>query len=229
MGQGHRPAVNAARYGLAVFDCDGVLIDSEMLAVEADLSCLAEEGIAVDGAEIVERYMGISFARMLADLEHRFGWTMPADFHARHWRRLAALFTARLVPIAGIEAVLDAFPGKICVASSSTPERLDLSLSLTGLHRRFAPHIFSTAMVARGKPAPDIFLHAAARMGVAPAAAVVIEDSPAGIEGAVAAGMTAIGFTGGSHCRPGHDLRLRAAGAAAVVATMAELPALLLA
>jgi len=211
------------RPDLVIFDCDGVLIDSEHIAVRADVACLAEEGIAASEEEILERYKGISVAEMLADLELRFGRRLRDDFDARHTRRLRALFEAELRAMPGVEAVLDGLSGKICIASSSSPERLTHSLGLVGLHDRFAPHIFSAAQVERGKPAPDLFLFAAARMNAEPARCIVIEDSPAGVEAAVAAGMTAIGFTGGSHCRPGDAARLTALGAAIAVDDMARL------
>jgi HAD superfamily hydrolase (TIGR01509 family) len=213
-------------WDLVIFDCDGVLIDSELLSVEADIACLAEHGIAMPADEILERYTGISMAGMLADLERRHGREFPG-FAGRHRQRLEELFEAELKPIAGIEMALDALSGKVCVASSGTPERIRHALSVVGLFARFDPHIFSATQVARGKPAPDLFLFAAARMGAAPARCVVIEDSLPGIEAAVAAGMTAIGFTGGSHCRPGYAARLHRQGAAIVIDSMTEmLPAL---
>lgn len=210
-------------FDLVIFDCDGVLIDSELLSVEADLACLSEEGVDLSGEEILDRYTGISMAGMLADLEARFGRSFP-DFADRHRERLRALFDAGLKPIPGVAEVLVSLACKACVASSSTPERLRHALTLVGLFDRFDPHIFSTTEVARGKPAPDLFFHAAERMGVARARSVVIEDSIPGVTAAVAAGMTAIGFTGGAHCRPGHDSRLYAEGAALVIDNMAQLP-----
>jgi HAD superfamily hydrolase (TIGR01509 family) len=210
-------------FDLLIFDCDGVLIDSELLSVEADLACLSEEDLHLTAEEILERYTGISMAGMLADLEARFGRTFP-DFADRHQQKLRALFEARLKPIPGVLEVLGSLACKACVASSSAPERLRHALTLVGLFDRFHPHIFSTTEVARGKPAPDLFLHAAERMGVLPRRCVVIEDSLPGVAAAVAAEMTAIGFTGGAHCRPGHDSRLYAEGAALVIDTMAALP-----
>ena len=210
-------------FDLVIFDCDGVLIDSELLSVEADLACLAEDGIELSAEEILDRYTGISMAGMLADLEARYGRSLP-DFAARHRLRLQALFESGLRPIAGVAEVLAALDCKICVASSSTPDRLRHALGLVALFDRLHPHIFSTTEVARGKPAPDLFLHAATRMAVEPARCVVIEDSVPGVIAAVAAGMTAIGFTGGAHCRPGHDSRLYAEGAALVIDSMARLP-----
>lgn len=214
-------------HDLVIFDCDGVLIDSELLAVRADVQCLAEDGITQTEGEILERYAGISMAAMKADLERRFGRALRDDFDARHADRLRILFESELQPIPGIAPVLDALRGRLCVASSSAPERLRLTLGLVGLYDRFHPHVFSATMVAHGKPAPDLFLYAAAQMDAEPARCVVIEDSVPGVTAAVAAEMTAIGFVGGSHCRAGHADRLRLAGAAAVIETMAGLlPAL---
>jgi HAD superfamily hydrolase (TIGR01509 family) len=208
--------------GLVIFDCDGVLIDSELLSVEVDIVCLAEYGLDLSADEIIERYIGTS--DMTADLETRYGRALPG-FDDRHRQLLRSVFEARLKPIPGVAALLDWLACRRCVASSSSPERLQHALSLVGLYDRFHPNIFSASMVARGKPAPDLFLHAAERMGVAPAECVVIEDSLPGVEAACAAGMTAIGFAGGSHCRAGHAARLRERGAALVLAGMAEVPA----
>lgn len=212
---------------LVIFDCDGVLIDSEMLAINVEVALLAEEGIEVDADFILERYVGISMAGMIADLERRFARRLGDDFVARHGRRLEAIFARELRAIAGVAAVIDGLAQPRCVASSSSPERLRHTLGLVGLYDRFHPHVFSATMVARGKPAPDLFLHAAREMGADPARAIVVEDSGPGVTAAVAAGMIAIGFTGASHCRPGHDVRLRQAGAAAIVDDMAALPAVL--
>jgi HAD superfamily hydrolase (TIGR01509 family) len=213
-------------FDLVIFDCDGVLIDSEMLSVRADIECLAEHGVDVSAEEILERYTGISLAGMVRDLETRLGRKLPG-FADRHRDRLRLLFDEGLQPIPGVPQVLDSLACASCVASSSTPERLRHALSLAGLFDRFHPHVFSAVEVTHGKPAPDLFLHAAARMGVAPSRCVVIEDSLPGVAAAVAAGMTAIGFTAGTHCRPGHDSRLLAQGAALVIGSMAELlPAL---
>jgi HAD superfamily hydrolase (TIGR01509 family) len=214
------------RFDLVIFDCDGVLIDSELLSVQADLECLAEDGIDLSADEIIERYTGISMAGMLSDLQARYGRVLP-DFAKRHQARLRRLFEADLRAIPGVIAVIEALACRICIASSGTHERIRHALALVGLFDRFDPNIFSAAEVARGKPAPDLFLHAAARMGVSPQRCVVVEDSIPGVAAAIAAGMTAIGFTGGSHCRPGHDARLVEQGAAVVIDRMARLaPAL---
>jgi HAD superfamily hydrolase (TIGR01509 family) len=213
-------------FDLIIFDCDGVLIDSELLSVQADRECLAEDGIDLSADEILDRYTGISMAGMLADLEMRYGRGLP-DFAGRHRARLRRLFEADLRAIPGVTTVLDALACRMCVASSSTPERLHHALSLVGLFERFDPNVFSTTEVARGKPAPDLFLYAADRMGVSPQGCVVVLDCLRGVAAAFAAGMTAIGFTGGSHCRPGHDSRLAEEGAALVIEQMTQLPAAL--
>jgi HAD superfamily hydrolase (TIGR01509 family) len=211
------------RCELLIFDCDGVLIDSEHLAVRADVACLADDGIAITEAEILGRYVGISVAEMVADLERRFSRRVAGDFAARHDARLRTIFEAELQAMRGVEAVIDGWHGARCVASSSTPARLRHALGLVGLYDRFAPNIFSAVQVERGKPAPDLFLYAAARMGVEPRGCVVVEDSLAGVEAAVAAGMEVIGFAGGSHCAPGHTARLAERGAAQVIDDMADL------
>jgi HAD superfamily hydrolase (TIGR01509 family) len=211
-------------FDLVIFDCDGVLIDSELLSVRVDRECLAEYGIVMSTEEILERYTGTS--SMVAELEARYDRTLPG-FDERHRQLVRPLFETSLRAIPGVVAVLDSLTCRSCVASSSSPERLRHALSLVGLFERFHPNIFSANDVARGKPAPDLFLHAADRMGVGPQRCVVVEDSLAGIAAAVAAGMPAIGFTGGSHCRPGHGSRLAEAGAALVIDQMAQLvPAL---
>jgi HAD superfamily hydrolase (TIGR01509 family) len=212
---------------LVIFDCDGVLVDSEVIACRTDAACLAEIGIAITADEIMDRYTGTSVAAMTADLGARYGKTVPADFADILHRRLRAAFETGLSAVTGVEDVLDALSCRVCVASSSTPERLRHSLSLTGLLRYFEPHVFSATQVARGKPAPDLFLFAARTMDATPEACLVIEDSVAGVEAAVAAGMPVYGFVGGGHCRPGHADRLRAAGASALFDRMDRLPGLL--
>ena len=214
------------RWDLVIFDCDGVLIDSELLSIRAGRECLAECGIELSAEEILDRYTGISWASMIADLETRYG-PLPADLDERYRRFYWPRLERELQPIPGVGAVLDSLICRTCVASSGRPERLKHALSLVGLYDRFHPHIFSAVEVARGKPAPDLFLYAAARMGAAPERCVVIEDSVPGVMAAVAAGMSVIGFVGASHCRPDEAARLAAHGAARVIDDMTRLlPAL---
>jgi HAD superfamily hydrolase (TIGR01509 family) len=216
-----------ARFDLIIFDCDGVLVDSEVLSGRAVAQALAAIGHPVSPESITERFVGMSNKDMYAALEREHGAALPADFDARMNRLAGALFERELRPMHGLQSALAALAGPRCVASSSTPAMLAWKLAWTGLAPWFGKAVFSTAEVARGKPAPDIFLHAAERLGAAPARTLVVEDSPLGITAAKAAGMIAFGFTGGSHCRAGHSERLAAAGADLVFAEMSELPNLM--
>jgi len=215
-----------ASLDLIIFDCDGVLVDSEVLSGRAVAEALEAIGHRISPEGVAERFVGMSNKDMYAALESERGTALPANFDAEMNRLAAALFERELRPIRGLESALTALAEPRCVASSSTPVMLARKLAWTGLTPWFGDAVFSTAEVARGKPAPDIFLHAAERMGAAPARALVVEDSPLGIAAAKAAGMTAFGFTGGSHCRAGHSERLAAAGADLVFAEMTELPRL---
>jgi HAD superfamily hydrolase (TIGR01509 family) len=212
---------------LVIFDCDGVLIDSEALSLPVEAAVLAEHGFAISVEEIRERYIGHSLASMFADLEKRFGRDMPEGFETMLRQRIETLFEAELAAMDGVATLVDALDCGKCVASSSLPARLKHTLSLVGLYEKFAPHIFSSSQVARSKPAPDLFLFAAERMGVAPPRCLVIEDSVAGVQAARAAGMTVLGFCGGGHCGEGHGARLLREGASAVFAGMDVLAAVL--
>jgi len=182
---------------LVIFDCDGVLVDSERISVRVDVAVLAQLGWPMTEAEVIERFMGRTEADMAAEIEAHLGRPLPANWEEpfRHLYREA--FEAELKPVPGILEALDAIAGPICVASSGTHERMRYTLGLTGLYPRFAGRIFSASEVARGKPAPDLFLHAAGRMGVRPAACAVVEDSRYGVEAARGAGMRAFGYAGG--------------------------------
>lgn len=208
---------------LLIFDCDGVLVDSEALAVEAFVTVLRDHGVPVE-AEMVERCFGMKQADTLVALAERTGHDIPDTVAAAIWPATRRIFEAGLKPMPGIVAALDRLEGvRHCVASSSNPERIALSLSVTGLAAHFADATFSSHQVARGKPAPDLFLFAAASMKADPARCVVIEDSVFGIAAAQAAGMRSFGFAGGSHIRPGHADVLLAAGAEAVETRWAAL------
>jgi HAD superfamily hydrolase (TIGR01509 family) len=212
---------------LVVFDCDGVLIDSELLASETAAVVLGEAGVALTPAQVRARYTGVTMASLLGDLRGCYGDGVAAHFELRFNGALAQCFEADLRAVAGIGALVDALAVPCCVASSSSPGRLAHSLTLTGLHARFVPRIYSATQVARGKPAPDLFLFAANAMGVAAAGCLVIEDSTAGVQAGVAAGMETIGFCGGGHCGDGHAAKLLTAGAHRACADAGELAALL--
>jgi HAD superfamily hydrolase (TIGR01509 family) len=212
-------------FDLVVFDCDGVLIDSEPIVNRAHAETLALCGYAIGEKMLLERFCGVSDADMLAAIAREWDRPLPEDYQSRVAALLEEEYRRSLRPIPGIHEALAGLALPVCVASSGTPERIRLGLEVAGLLDRFDPHLFSATMVARGKPAPDLFLHAAERMGAAPQRSVVIEDSLAGVAAARAAGMTALGFCGSSHCRPGHGERLRAGGAGLVLRDMRELPA----
>jgi HAD superfamily hydrolase (TIGR01509 family) len=212
---------------LVVFDCDGVLVDSESIACGVEAEQLTAAGFPITAFEVRHRFVGISSAGMLRELERLHGRTLPDDFGELLQARVLDAFESELRAIPGIAEVLGRLDGSRCVASSSTPARIRRSLDLTDLRHYFEPHIFSASQVERGKPAPDLFLFAAAQMRVAPARCVVVEDSVFGVAGAVAAGMAAIGFVGGNHCVSEDAERLRQAGARAVIDDMRDLPALL--
>jgi HAD superfamily hydrolase (TIGR01509 family) len=216
-----------ARTELVIFDCDGVLVDSEVIGCRVEAEELGRVGIGVTAAQILERFTGATAAETFRTLEAEHGLKLPEGFVLRVKNAILAAFTAELRAIEGVAAALERIALPVCVASSSDPARIEHSLKTVGLLERFAPHIFSASAVARGKPAPDLFLHAAARMGVAPAHCVVIEDSLRGVEAGVAAGLRVLGFAGGGHSGLGHGERLRAAGAERVFAQMALLPELI--
>src|SRR5919109_2529312 len=187
----------SAPFELVIFDCDGVLVDSERLAVRVDVQVLAELGWALSEAEVIDRFMGRSDAFMTSEIEAYLGRPLIPGWDGRFQQLYRDVFAAELKPVDGIVEALDQLTLSTCVASSGTHERMRYTLGLTGLHDRFAGRIFSVTEVPRGKPEPDLFLYAAKRMGVDPAACVVVEDSQYGVAAARAAGMLALGFAGG--------------------------------
>jgi HAD superfamily hydrolase (TIGR01509 family) len=187
---------------LVIFDCDGVLVDSERLAVRVEAAMLAELGWPLSEAEVVERFMGRSQAFMVEAILARLGDRLPDGWQDRFDRRYRAAFDAELIPVDGVDEALDRIAAPTCVASGGSHQMLRHTLRLTGLYRRFEGRIFSASEVAEGKPAPDLFLHAAARLGAEPAACAVVEDSRYGVQAARAAGMRAFGYTGGGLTPP---------------------------
>jgi HAD superfamily hydrolase (TIGR01509 family) len=209
---------------LIIFDCDGVLVDSEIIAARVLANALTEIGFPLTADECIARYTGISIASVVERVEAEWGRQLPPDFLDQVRAGDEEAFRADLQAIPGVR---DQLPQRRCVASSGRVSKLRLTLTLTGLLPLFDPHVFSAEMVKRGKPAPDLFLYAAQQMGVPAGRCMVIEDSVAGVHAAVAAGTRVIGFAGGSHCRCGHDRVLAEAGAASVFSRMAELPRIL--
>jgi HAD superfamily hydrolase (TIGR01509 family) len=208
---------------LVIFDCDGVLVDSEPIINRVHAALLGQFGFAFTPELLLARFCGTPDAEMLATIQHEAGRLIPADYEERIAVLLDQACTTELAAIPGIHQAISALNVRYCVASSGVPERIRHSLRVVGLLDRFEPDIFSATMVARGKPEPDLFLYAAQTMGVHPSCCLVVEDSIAGVKAAVAAGMVVIGFCGGSHCPPGHAAALREAGAAATLENIAGL------
>ena len=210
-------------FDLVIFDCDGVLVDSETISATTLADNLTRIGFPVDLDYVNEHYLGRSFAVIKADYARRTGRPLPREFADAWYADLFAAFRQDLKPIAGIVDVLRRLAIPKCVASSSAPARLALSLEVTGLAPLCGADVFDASMVSHGKPAPDLFLYCAERMGAVPTRTLVVEDSTSGIAAAVAAGMTAWAFVGGSHYAGGRDTApLRRAGAARIFASMIE-------
>jgi|SRR5579871_6030359 len=208
---------------LVIFDCDGVLVDSEPIAVRIDVETLAGHGITMSEAEVIERFVGRSQSVMREAIEAHIGRKLPDDWEVIAERGYRDAFVSELRAIAGVEQALAELEVATCVASGSVPEAIRFKLELTGLYAHFEGRIFSAVEVPNGKPAPDLFLHAAAHMGAAPPRCVVVEDSVYGVQAARAAGMRALAYTGGgmtpSDALAGPDTLL--------FADMGELPQLL--
>ena len=209
---------------LLIFDCDGVLVDSEVIAFDVLRQMLEGLGRPMSLAECRRRFMGRRTPEVLAEIERDLGRPIPADMGARMKALLFERLRRELKPVPGVEEAIAHLPRQICVASSSSPERIALSLDVTGLAPLFGAHVFSAEQVAHGKPAPDLFLFAAQSMGMMPDETIVIEDSVAGVTAARRAGMGIIGFAGASHADADLIAALHAAGASIVLTTMADLP-----
>ena len=206
-----------------IFDFDGVIADSEVLANLVLAEIVTALGIATTLEDSYRLFMGKRFPDVIAAIQKAVGRELPETFPADYQSRTLARLRKELRPVQGARAYIDAFAHlQRCIASSSSPDRLALCLDVLGLEQVFAGNVFSASQVARGKPHPDIFLHAAQAMDADPARAIVLEDSVSGVQAGVAAGMTVIGVLAGSHIQKGHHDELRAAGAHHVAATFAE-------
>lgn len=212
---------------LVIFDCDGVLVDSELISCRAHAEALTRCGYPITADQVLVRFLGVSDREARLAVESEIGRELPSDFEAQVKAATLKFYAGDLQAITHVAAAIAAIDLPKCVASSGTPEKIRHGLTCAGLYEVLAPHIFSATQVARGKPAPDLFLFAASRMNASPERCVVIEDSAAGVTGARAAGMTVLGFHGGSHCTPGHAARLREAGAAMTFDDMRQLPELI--
>ncbi|MEH2241845.1 HAD family hydrolase [Nostoc sp.] len=206
---------------LVIFDCDGVLVDSEGLGNRVLVEFVAEFGLAMKLEEAILLFKGCKMADCVAVIEKKLEKKMPQDFVTQLRARTAEAFERQLRPIEGIEAALDKINLPICVASSGPPEKIKLALRVTNLLPRFEGCIFSSYEIGSWKPSPDLFLHAAKNMGVQPASCTVVEDSVLGVRAGVAAGMRVLGYTEQS------EATLLEACGARVFYSMYQLPSLL--
>ena len=202
-----------------IFDCDGVLVDSEAISNRVLAAMLTDIGLPTTPEESMASFLGRGWRTNADTIEARLGRPLGEDFHVRYHEATFAAFQQELELVPGVAAALDAISNPSCVASSGSHEKLRMTLGHTGLLERFEGRIFSADEVEHSKPAPDLFLHAAECMGWAPADCVVVEDSGAGVKAAHAAGMRVLGYAGRT------DPALLAGSA--VFSRMEELPALL--
>jgi HAD superfamily hydrolase (TIGR01509 family) len=214
-------------FDLIIFDCDGVLVDSEVISCRAHAETLTRHGYPITADQVLDRFLGVSDREARLTIEAELGRRLPDDFEVQVKQATLQRYADDLRPVPYIGEAIAAISLPKCVASSGTPAKIRHGLTCAGLYDALAPHIFSAGQVKRGKPAPDLFLFAAEQMKTSPARCIVIEDSIPGVTGAVAAGMTVLGFHGGSHCRPGYAGTLRAAGAAATFDDMRQLAELI--
>jgi HAD superfamily hydrolase (TIGR01509 family) len=214
--------VNKKRFDLVIFDCDGVLVDSELITNRIFVGMLNELGLALTLSDLFEQFVGRSMPQCLGVVTELLGRPVPDNFLDEFQHRSAAALRSELKAVADIEIVLAALRVPFCVASSGTLEKMQTTLGITGLLPQFAGKMYSVTEVARSKPHPDVFLHAASQQGVPSTACAVIEDTPTGVQAGVAAGMTVFGYCA---LTPGPSLI--AAGAHHTFERMRDLPALL--
>jgi HAD superfamily hydrolase (TIGR01509 family) len=215
--------MNKTLPALVIFDCDGVLVDSEVVFARALAECLEQAGFPASFEEALVLGFGSNRASLAAAVVARYGRALPDGFFESFGEYAHAAFDPANLAMPGIGELLAGLAPPACVASNGHLDRVRRRLALAGLLEFFEPHVFSASQVPRGKPAPDLFLHAAASLGVPADACIVVEDSLPGVAAAVAARMPVVGFCGGGHCGDGHAQRLRAAGAARVFSRMPEL------
>lgn len=191
---------------LVIFDCDGVLVDSEVLSASVLMQMMAEVGMPLTPEIFRNDFLGRSFASAAVRATQRFGRPMPEDFAATYRARLLATMAGNLKAMPGVEKVLEAMIVPFCLATGSSPPRLAVSMAESGLGNFFNGRSFTASMVKNGKPAPDLFLHVAAEMKVDPTGCLVIEDSEMGVSAALAANMQVWHFAGGGHIKAGYCL-----------------------
>lgn len=194
-----------SRFDLIIFDCDGVLIDSEIISAETLISLVAGYGVSFDVSYVRRYFLGRSFQTVAETIRREFNVTLPSEFEAVYRSALLETFNTELRSTPGVEQVLTALSVPFCVATSSSPERARMSLDVVGLSKYFGRNVFTASEVRNGKPAPDLFLHAAHSLGTDPSRCLVVEDSLPGLEAACAAGMEVWHYVGGSHLSASTD------------------------
>ena len=215
-----------SRFDLVIFDYDGVIADSELLNNRIMAEMLTEIGLPTTPDQAIDLYMGKRWLDCLPLIETALGRSCPDSFQVDWSRRCAQSAASELAPVVGVPRFVAGLPLSRCIASSSDPAWIELGLDRFGLTRAFDGAVFSAAVhVSRGKPHPDIYLHAAETMDVRPERTLVIEDTSTGVRAGIAAGMTVIGLCAGGHIRAGHAERLQAAGAHVVFKSYAEVAA----
>lgn len=214
-------------FDLIIFDCDGVLVDSEIIAAEVESKLLTEAGFPISAEEVAERFAGLTWKDILFEVERESSIPFSATLLDASEKLLDQRLASEVQAIDGAIEAITRIPGPRCICSNSELKRLKMMLARTGIDKLFGEHVYSAREVGEGrtKPAPDVFLHGAKQFNVDPAKVLVIEDSVHGIHAAIAAGMRVVGFTGGAHSYPGHADKLTEAGAETVIRRMAELPA----
>ncbi|MBP2560312.1 HAD superfamily hydrolase (TIGR01509 family) [Neorhizobium galegae] len=216
-------------FDLIIFDCDGVLVDSEIIAAQVESRLLTEAGYPISVEEMGERFAGMTWKNILLAVEKEADIPLSASLLDKSEALLDARLARDVKIIDGVKFALARLTTQRCICSNSSTHRLDVMLEKVGLKPYFAPHVYSAKDLGpdRVKPKPDIFLHAAEQFKVAPEKCLVIEDSTHGVHGAKAAGMRVVGFTGASHTYPSHADRLTDAGAETVISRMMDLPAVI--
>ncbi|KRB49992.1 HAD family hydrolase [Rhizobium sp. Root708] len=213
-------------FDLIIFDCDGVLVDSEIIAAQVESALLTEAGYPISVEEMGERFAGMTWQNILFQVEREANIPLSAALLDKSEKLLDMRLERDVQAIAGVQSALSRINLKRCICSNSSSQRLAMMLGKVRLKSLFDPNIFSAKDLGadRVKPKPDIFLHGAKQMGVSPARSVVVEDSVHGVQAARAAGMRVIGFTGASHSYPSHADKLTDAGAETVISRMTDLP-----
>ncbi|WP_429929661.1 HAD family hydrolase [Agrobacterium vitis] len=218
-----------AGFDLTLFDCDGVLVDSEIIAAKVESKLLTEAGYPISVEEMGERFSGMTWKNILMTIEKEVDIPLSASLIDKSEALLDQRLAREVKLVEGVTYALSRLQGPRCICSNSSSPRLDMMLTKVGLKEFFAPHVYSAKDLGaeRVKPKPDIYLHGAAQFNVKPQNCVVVEDSVHGIHAARAAGMRVVGFTGASHTYPSHADRLTEAGAETVIARMMDLPAVI--